>query len=91
MAHEFMFSFHTLFESSWKTRYDNSVVILDKWNILIGNQFMYLGFIIQKNKEIDSDVNYKIKMAYWNGKMQRESYTTVIFIKIAGKVLLDCY
>lgn len=52
---------------------------------------MYLGFIIQKNKEIDSDVNYKIKMAYWNGKMQRESYTTVIFIKIAGKVLLDCY
>ena len=40
---------------------DYSIVTLDGQEIPMNNHFKYLGFIIQKDEEIDSDVNHRIQ------------------------------
>ena len=45
---------------------DYSIVTLDSQEILISSYFKYLGSIIQKDKEIDSDVNHRIKAGWLN-------------------------
>ena len=37
---------------------------LDKEEIPMSNHFKYLGFIIQRDGEIDSDVNHRIQAAW---------------------------
>ena len=42
---------------------DYSIVRLDGQKIPMSSHFKYLGFIIQKDGEIDSDVNHRSKLA----------------------------
>ena len=45
----------------------------------MSSDFKYLGSIIQKDGEIDSDVNHKIQASSWNGGAQQEFYVIVTF------------
>ena len=43
---------------------DYSIVRLDGQEILMSSHFKYLGSIIQKDGEIDSDVNHRIQVGW---------------------------
>jgi len=43
---------------------DYSIVRLDRQEIPMSSHFKYLGSIIQKDGEIDSDVNYRIQASW---------------------------
>ena len=43
---------------------DYSIVRLDRQEIPMSSHFKYLGSIIQKDEEIDSDVNHKIQVGW---------------------------
>jgi len=64
---------------------------LDGQEILIRSHFKYLASIIQKNGEINSDVNHRIQ-ADW---LKWRSATGVLCdqhsVMTKGKVLSDCY
>ena len=67
---------------------DYSIVRLDEQEIPMSSHFKHLGFIIQKDGEIDNDVNNKIQV----GWLKWRSATRVLCDRNAeGKVLSDCY
>ena len=46
---------------------DYSIVRLDEQEIPMSDYFKYLGSVIQKDGEIDSDVNHRIQVGCLNG------------------------
>ena len=53
-------------ECEFRKRRNNEqgIITLDSQQILVTECFKYLGLIIQKDGEIDGDVNYRIKIGW---------------------------
>ena len=58
---------------------DYSIVRLDGQEILMSSHFKYLSSIIQKNGEIDSDVNYRIQAGWLKWRSATGVYVIVTF------------
>ena len=56
-----------------------TVVRLDGQEIPRSSHFKYLGSIIQKDGEIDSDVSHRIQAGWLKWGAQQEFYVIVIF------------
>ena len=67
-------------ECKFRKRKNNEqgVITLDGQQIPITECFKYLGSIIQKDREIDGDVNHRIKSCDLSGEVRQEFCVTAI-------------
>ena len=57
---------------------EQGVITLDGQQLPVTECFKYLGSIIQKDREIDGDVNHRIKAEWLSGEVRKEFCVTAI-------------